>query len=39
MSIVTIKGIKYKVIYPIKPDPDGWVRLVPLSTLIKVKAK
>lgn len=35
MTIVWVDGIKYKLLRPSKPDPDGWVQLVP----IKQKAK
>ncbi len=31
MTIVWVDGIKYKLIRPCKPDPDGWVRLVPIK--------
>jgi len=31
MTIVWVEGIKYKLIKPVKPDPDGWVRLVTIK--------
>ena len=39
MTIVYVEGKKYKLIKPTTPDPDHWVRLVPLKEKEKTKEK